>query len=122
MRIMQDFAINPCGSPYLATEVQHEFERIKISLQPASLEEYAKIWTALPTANFRCSVAYSVTVIQIESERPRRLSAPGQTRRIHMLLVNRPEITSVHRAPRLPGDPVGDARRAVERPLTITSL
>jgi len=122
MRVMHDFAIITRDSPYLAPELQHEFERIKISLQPASLEEYAKIWTALPTANFRCSVAYSVTVIQIESERPRRLSAPVQTRRIHMLLVNRPEITSVYRTPLLPGDPIGDARAAVGQSLTITGL
>jgi uncharacterized protein DUF4255/IPT/TIG domain-containing protein len=120
MRVMHDFAIITRDSPYLAPELQHEFERIKISLQPASLEEYAKIWTALPNANFRCSVAYNVTVIQIESERPRRLAAPVQTRRIHMSLVKRPEITSVYRTPLIPGDPIGDGRAAVLQSLTIT--
>jgi hypothetical protein len=120
MRVMHDFAIITRDSPYLDTVLQHEFERIKISLQPASLEEYAKIWTALPNANFRCSVAYNVTVIQIESERPRRLSAPVQMRRIHLSLVKRPDITSVYRTPLLPGDPIGDARAAVGQSLTIT--
>jgi hypothetical protein len=122
MRVMHDFAIITRDSPYLDPVLQHEFERIKISLQPASLEDYAKIWTALPNANFRCSVAYNVTVIEIESERPRRLAAPVQTRRIHMSLAKRPEITSVYRTPLLPGDPIGDARAAVGQSLTITGL
>ena len=120
MRVMHDFAIITRDSPYLDPVLQHEFERIKISLQPASLEEYAKIWTALPNANFRCSVAYNVTVIQIESERRRRLATPVQTRRIHLSLVKRPDITSVYRTPLLPGDPIGDARAAVGQSITIT--
>lgn len=122
MRVLHDFPIITRDSPYLAPELQHEFERIKISLQPASLEEYAKIWTALPTANFRCSVAYNVTVIQIESERPRRLATPVQTRRIHLSLLNRPEITGVYRTPLVSGDPIGDARAAVNQSLTFTGL
>ena len=48
MRVMHDFAIITRDSPYLDSELQHEFERVKIALQPASLEEFAKIWTALP--------------------------------------------------------------------------
>jgi uncharacterized protein DUF4255/IPT/TIG domain-containing protein len=120
MRVMHDFAIITHASPYLDPVLQHDFELVKISLQPASLEEFAKIWTALPQANFRCSVAYNVTVVQIESERPRRLAAPVLTRRVHLTLMNRPEIESVYRTPALPGDPIGDARAAVGQSLTIT--
>jgi hypothetical protein len=119
MRVMHDFAIITRDSPYLDSALQHEFERVKIALQPASLEEFAKIWTALPAANFRCSVAYNVTVIQIESERPRQLGIPVKTRRLHMSLVKRPQITSVYRTPLLPGDPIGDARAEVGQSLTI---
>lgn len=120
MRVLHDFAIITRHSTYLDPELQNEFERIKIALQPASLEEFSKIWTALPAANFRCSVAYNVTVIQIESERPRQLAAPVKTRRLHMSLAKRPQITSVYRTPPLPGDPIGDVRAAVGQSLTIT--
>jgi hypothetical protein len=120
MRVMHDFAIITRDSPYLDPVLQHEFERIKISMQPASLEEFAKIWTALPQANFRCSVAYNITVVQIESEQPRRLAAPVLMRRLHLTLMNRPEIESVYRTPALPGDPIGDGRAAVGQSLTIT--
>jgi Pvc16 N-terminal domain len=120
MRVLHDFAIITRDSSFAVPELRNEFESIKIALQPASLEEFAKIWTALPNANFRCSVAYNVTVIQIESERPRRLALPVQTRRLHMSLAKRPEIVSVYRTPFLPGDPIGDARAAVGQSLTIT--
>ena len=119
MRVLHDFAIVTRDSPYLDAALRHEFERIKVSLQPANLEEFAKIWTALPAANFRCSVAYNVTVIQIESERPRQLALPVKTRRLHMSLVKRPQITNVYRTPLLPGDPIGDVRAAVGQSLTI---
>lgn len=120
MRVLHDFAIITKTSPYLDPELQNEFERIKIVLQPASLDEFAKIWTALPQANFRCSVAYNVTVIQIESELPRTIALPVKTRRLHMSLSKRPQITSVYRTPVLPGDLIGDSRAAVGQSLTIT--
>ena len=120
MRVMHDFGIITHDSPYLDPGLQNEFERVKINLQPASLEEFAKIWTAIPQANFRCSVAYNVTVIQIESQQKRRLALPVKTRRLHMSLVKRPQITSVFRTPLLPGDLIGDSRAAVGQLLTIT--
>ena len=120
MRVMHDFAIVTRDSPYLDPGLQNEFERVKINLQPASLEEFAKIWTATPQANFRCSVAYNVSVIQIESQQPRRLALPVRTRRLHMLLSKRPQIASVFRTPLLPGDIIGDSRAAVTQLLTIT--
>ncbi len=120
MRVLHDFAIITRDSPYLDPELQKEFERVKITLQPASLEEFAKIWTALPGANFRCSVAYNVTVVQIESERPRQLAGPVKTRRLHMSLAGRPQIESVYRTPLAPGDPLGDSRASVGQSITIT--
>ncbi len=120
MRVLHDFAIITRDSSFAVPELHNEFESIRIALQPASLEEFAKIWTALPNASFRCSVAYNVTVIQIESERPRRLALPVQMRRLHMSLAKRPEMASVYRTPLLPGEPIGDARAAVGQSLTIT--
>jgi hypothetical protein len=120
MLVMHDFAIITHDSPYLDPSLQNEFERVKINLQPANLEEFAKIWTAIPQANFRCSVAYNVSVIQIESQRPRRLALPVTTRRLHMSLSKRPQIASAFRTPLLPGDVIGDSRAAVTQLITIT--
>jgi Pvc16 N-terminal domain len=120
MRVLQDFAIVTRDSPYLDPALQDEFERVKVTLQPASLEEFAKIWTAIPQANFRCSVAYNVSVIQIESQQQRRLALPVKTRRLHLSLDKRPQITSAFRTPLLPGDVIGDSRAAVGQLLTIT--
>jgi hypothetical protein len=119
MRVMHDFAIIPGNSPFLDPELQNAFERIKIDLQPATLDELAKIWTALPSANFRCSAAYNVTVVQIESELPRQLAPPVKTRRLHMSLAKLPRITDVYRTPLSPGDPISDTRASVGQSITI---
>jgi hypothetical protein len=120
MRVLHDFAIITRDSPYLDSELRKEFERVKIILQPANLEEFAKIWTALPGANFRCSVAYQINVVQIESERLRQLAAPVNIRRLHLSLFQRPQVDVVYRTPLAPGDPIGDLRVAVLQSLTIT--
>jgi hypothetical protein len=119
MRVLHDFAIIPGNSPFLDFELQNAFERIKIDLQPMALEDLAKIWTALPSANFRCSAVYNVTVVQIESELPRQLATPVQKRRLHMSLAKLPKITDVYRTPLNPGDPIGDTRASVTQNLTI---
>src|SRR5215208_4044600 len=64
------------GDPILDTNLLGAFERVKITLQPVTLEDLSKIWTALPQANFRRSVAYQVSVVQIESQRTRRFPKP----------------------------------------------
>jgi hypothetical protein len=69
-------AAGTVGNPILDTSLLGAFERVKISLQPVTLEDLSKIWTALPEANFRCAVAYEVSVVQIESQRPRRFPRP----------------------------------------------
>ena len=53
-----------------------EFERVKLTFQPAGLEELTKLWAALPEANFRRSVIYDVSVVQIESVLPKRRPQP----------------------------------------------
>ncbi len=120
MRVLHDFAIITGNSSFAAPELLNEFESVRISLQPANLEEFAKIWTALPAANFRCSIAYNVTVIQIESKLPRQLAEPVQKRRVHLSLFTRPQIQSVYRTPIVPGDPIGDSRAAVTQSIIIT--
>ena len=88
MRVLHDFPvvtdrltitsgrIGRDGDPILDNSLWNEFEQIKVSLQPVTLEDLSKIWTALPETNFRRSVAYQVSVVQIESQRPRRFPRP----------------------------------------------
>ena len=134
MRVLHNFAIvtagleitkpaaGTVGDPILDPSLQNEFERVKITLQPATLEEFSKIWTALPQANFRRSVAYQVSVVQIESRRLRQLAMPVRTRRVHVAILRRPQITAVYRTPMAPVDPVGDLRVGILQQITIEGL
>jgi hypothetical protein len=80
MRVLHDFPViteqlttvsPPSGRPVLDASLRGEFERIKLTLDPVSLEDVTKVWTAL-ALRYRVSAAYSVSVVQIESRRPRR--------------------------------------------------
>lgn len=61
---------------HLPGDTVNSRDRIRVSLQPMTLDEFSKIWTALPKANFRLSVAYSVSLVQIESRKPRQYPPP----------------------------------------------
>ena len=83
MRVMNDFGnridqlaiVNPVagtpGDPILHPDLTREFERLKVVLHPASLDDITKVWSAVSGTNFRRSVVYEVTVIQIETPAPR---------------------------------------------------
>src|SRR5205823_1979138 len=71
MRVLHDYAIispnlhqqdDATLPTILDSNLLGAFERIKLSLQPVSLEELVKIWTALPDTSLRRSVAYQVSV------------------------------------------------------------
>src|ERR1051326_8973250 len=76
MRVLHDFPLvtadlqiqrttaGPVGDPILDGTLLHEFERVKVTLEPASLEELAKLWTALPQANLPRAVADAVSAGQ----------------------------------------------------------
>lgn len=126
MRVMHDYPIITeslltVNSP--ATEILHEslrgeHERIKVCLDPISLEDLSKVWTAL-TRPYRLSAAYSISVVQIESRRIRTLAAPVLTRRIHLSVTKRPEIKQVYRTPTVPGEPIGNINLQLGQQLTI---
>jgi len=116
MRVLHDHAIitpdlHKEGNPselILDASLLGEFERIKITLQPMTLEDFSKIWTALPQANFRRSVAYQVSVVQIESRQPRKATLPVRERLVCALPFRSPQITEIYRHP-----PIGDFKAAV---------
>jgi hypothetical protein len=79
MRVLHDVPIvtealtstsAPSGRPILHESLRNEFERVKLTLDPLSLEDITKVWTAL-TLRYRLSAAYVVHVVQIESRRQR---------------------------------------------------
>jgi len=119
MGVFHDFAILTPNNATLDSSLIGQFEQVKITLQPASLDEMTKVWSAIPSANYRCSVAYNVSVVQIESRTPRRMALPVKTRRLHAATMGCPRITAVYRTPTLPSDLKGDVRAAVGQSLTI---
>ncbi|MGH6842996.1 MAG: DUF4255 domain-containing protein, partial [Methylocella sp.] len=133
MRVMNDFGnridhlaiINPVagtpGDPILDPDLAGEFERLKIVLHPASLDDITKVWSAVSGTNFRRSVVYEVTVIQIETPAPRVHPRPVETRRIFMTVRRRPEIVDAYVSPAALTDPIGETRVRVGDEITIVS-
>jgi hypothetical protein len=110
MRVLHDFpVITPSlvqqkivGNPrILDPSLLGEFEQVKITLQSKSVDEISKLWTALPRVNFRRSVAYEVSVVQIESQKRRALALPVRTRRLYALPLQSPSIQQIFRQPPL---------------------
>ena len=102
MRVLHDVPIvtdsltttrPPSGLLVLHESLRDEFERIRLSLEPLTLEDVTKVWTAL-ALRYRLSAAYCVNVVQIESRRPRTFPRP----------VGRPASPT---QPPLPTDPPG---------------
>jgi len=57
------------------SDLHEQIERVRITLQPLSVEEISKLWTAFQT-QFRTSVSYQVSVVLIESTRPTKTPLP----------------------------------------------
>jgi hypothetical protein len=103
MRVLHDFPVISAnlmqlkspGKTILNLSLLDEFEQIKLTLQPKSLEEISKIWTALPRVNFRRSVTYEVSVVQIESQQQRTSGPPVRQRRVYALPLRSPQIDEV---------------------------
>ncbi|MEZ6242086.1 MAG: Pvc16 family protein [Phycisphaerales bacterium] len=106
MRVLNDYPVitdtltlvsSGTGSDRMLEPVlRGEHEQVKITFEPLTVDDLSKIWTAMSQSNFRRSVAYQVSVVQIESERKRVSPAPVESRVITMPPSARPEITSVY--------------------------
>lgn len=126
MRVLHDFAVitpdlfqvaHPT-QPVLDPSLLSQYERVKITLEPVPLEELTKIWSALPTVGFRRSIAYQVSVVQIESRTPSSVALPVRTRRVVVAQLRRPELEAAYRTPAA-GEAPGDVRVRVLRELTL---
>ena len=62
-----------------ASDLDKQVERVRITLQPMTLEEISKLWSGLVT-QYRLSVGYEISVALIESTLPTRAPLPVLTR------------------------------------------
>lgn len=62
-----------------ASDLDRQIERVRITLQPLTLEEISKLWSGLVT-QYRLSVGYEVSVALIESTQPAKTPLPVLTR------------------------------------------
>lgn len=108
MRVLHDNAIigedleDSLGNQILDTTLQGAYERVKLTLDPLTLEDVAKVWTAL-NRPYRLSAAYEVRVVQIESLRatphPRPVWPPPPAGpRVVAVAAGSPRVAEVHAA------------------------
>lgn len=108
------------NEPILDAALAGEYERIKVTLFPTTLEDITKIWSALSEENFRRTVIYEATVVQIDDTRRLRVAPPVEERRVFVSLARRPEIERVFVSPP-PGGPEAEMRVAVGEEITIVA-
>jgi hypothetical protein len=102
----------PTGRLILDPALRDEFEDLKVTIHPLGLEDLSNIWTALELS-YRLSVAYEVSVVQIESDQPRRRprpvgEPPGGGPRVVLVPLQRPNLSSI--GVRRADDPPGTER------------
>jgi hypothetical protein len=90
----------PAGDHILDRRLTEEFEQVKLYLDPISLEDLSKVWTSL-MLSYRLSVAYKVTVVQIDSQRARRFpnlvgEPPPAGPRVYTVPFRSPQIRELH--------------------------
>lgn len=61
------------------SDLDQQIERVRITLQPLSVDEISKLWTGFQT-QYRLSVAYEATVVLIESSQAAKTPLPVLTR------------------------------------------
>jgi hypothetical protein len=74
-------------------DLADQIERVRITPQQLSLEEMSKLWTTFQT-QYRITVAYQVSVVLIESQRPTKTPLPVLTRgKDDSGIVSQPDLT-----------------------------
>ena len=87
----------------LAAELRNSFEKIRISLMPASMEEASKIWTGF-SKPYRLSVFYDVSLVEIAPVAPAPMPGPPvEHTNLRVSTIDLPVITSITPA----GGPAG---------------
>jgi Pvc16 N-terminal domain len=110
MRVLHDIPViteeleTSGGVQILDASLRGEYESVKLTLEPISLEDVAKVWTAL-NRPYRLSAGYEVSVVQIESEAersyPLRVEPLPLGPRVRAVAARNPQIDAVHAATRV---------------------
>jgi hypothetical protein len=50
------------------SDLKDQVERVKLSIEPVSIDEITKVWSRFPNANFRTSVTYVASAVILESK------------------------------------------------------
>jgi hypothetical protein len=82
MSILYDHALLGPDEIKLAfpgSDLERQVERVRITLQPLSIEEISKLWTGFAT-QYRLSVGYEISVALIDSAQPTRTPLPALSR------------------------------------------
>jgi hypothetical protein len=82
MRVLHDHPVLGPRELRLAlpdSDLYRQVERVRITNQALTLDEMSKLWTTFQT-QYRVSTAYQISVVLIESRRPRRTPPPVATR------------------------------------------
>jgi hypothetical protein len=81
MSLLHDHALlgpDEISLAFPGSELERQVERVRITLQPLSIEELSKLWTGFAT-QYRLSVGYEVSVALIESTQSMRSALPVLT-------------------------------------------
>ena len=62
----------------VGNDLHQQIERVRITSQPLGIDDMNKLWGAFQT-NYRLSVAYRVSLVLIDSQRPKRAPLPVLT-------------------------------------------
>ena len=116
--VIQNAVAGTPGDPVLDPDLTNEFERLKVVLHPSNLDDVTKVWSALSESNFRRSVIYEATVIQIQTPQTRVQAQPVETRRILMSVRPRPVVREAYVTP-APNGPIGEGRARIGDEITI---
>ena len=89
-----------------APELRDSFEKLKVTLLPASLDEFSKIWTGFAKA-YRLSMAYEVSLVQLPPLTGREAPRPRPQRAVlQVTTLGPPLLLSVDPAAAAVGDPI----------------
>lgn len=99
MLVLHDHPVVAKDDPLLDPDLAGEVELLKITLEDVDLDELSGLWNAT-SAPYRLAVGYRVSVVQLESTRPRHIAKPvGEPPeagpRVYALPLDRPIITGV---------------------------
>jgi hypothetical protein len=67
------------ATAFPGSDLERQADRVRITLQPLTIEEISKLWTGFAT-QYRLSVGYEVSVTIIDSTQPTRTPLPVLTR------------------------------------------